>query len=151
MKNTIYTLLISSFFLFGCKKESYEAKASDAADRYIGTYAAEVHGGGPGVVTITKSGIEIIVSFKEDTEDVFSYDLDFMLIGTYVDEGLDGYFEFDESTDCLSDSTRYDISGGKIVKEDWSDSKVQIHLDISYPVTTTTGPVVPKKLLIEEI
>jgi len=151
MKRTIFTVIISSFFLFGCKKESHETKASDAADRYVGTYAAEVFGGGPGVITITKLGVQIIVFFKEDTQDFYSYDLDFMLTGTYVDEGLDGYFEFDASTDCLSDSTRYDISGGTIVKEDWSDSKVQIYLDISYPVITTTGPVVPKKFLIEEI
>ena len=74
MKITIYTVIISFFFLFGCKKESHETKASDTADRYVGNYAAEVYGGGPGVITITKSGIEIIVSFKEDTEDFYSYD-----------------------------------------------------------------------------
>jgi hypothetical protein len=151
MKRTIFTVIISSFFLFGCKKESHETKASDAADRYVGTYAAEVFGGGPGVITITKLGVQIIVFFKEDTQDFDSYDLDFTLTGTYVDEGLDGYFEFDGCTDCLSDLTRYDISGGTIEKEAWSDSKVKFHLEILYPVTTPTGPIFPKTFLIEEI
>jgi len=92
-----------------------------------------------------------MVSFKEDTEDFHSYDLDFMLTGTYVDEGPNGHFEFDECMNCLSGSSVYDLKGGTIQKEDWNDSKVNITLSTKYVVPPFTETSLDRTIMIDEI